>query len=35
MIEHVKRMGLSDLEARCYLTVHEEADLSVIVLADQ
>lgn len=28
MIEHVKRMGLSDLEARCYLTLHEEADLS-------
>lgn len=28
MIEHLKRIGLSDLEARCYLTLHEEANLS-------
>ncbi|WDL98436.1 TrmB family transcriptional regulator [Alicyclobacillus sp. ALC3] len=28
MIEHLRRIGLSDLEARCYLTLHEESHLS-------
>ncbi|WP_410983221.1 TrmB family transcriptional regulator [Bacillus cereus] len=28
MIDLLKKIGLSDLEARCYLTLHEESDLS-------
>ncbi|CAI6017543.1 TrmB family transcriptional regulator [Cohnella sp. JJ-181] len=28
MIERLKRLGLSELEARCYLALHEEASLS-------
>ncbi|QRG68698.1 TrmB family transcriptional regulator [Brevibacillus choshinensis] len=28
MIEHLQQIGLSDLEARCYLALHEEANLS-------
>ncbi|SDD11681.1 Sugar-specific transcriptional regulator TrmB [Paenibacillus sp. UNCCL117] len=28
MIEELRRIGLSDLEARCYLTLHEEQGLS-------
>lgn len=28
MIEYLRRIGLSDLEARCYLTLHEESNLS-------
>lgn len=28
MIEYLRRIGLSDLEARCYLTLHEESHLS-------
>ncbi|MDG0812117.1 TrmB family transcriptional regulator [Cohnella rhizosphaerae] len=28
MIEKLKRLGLSELEARCYVTLHEEAALS-------
>lgn len=28
MIEHLKLLGLSDLEARCYLALHDEAGIS-------
>lgn len=28
MIEYLRRIGLSDLEARCYLTLHEESRIS-------
>ncbi|MFF2910959.1 TrmB family transcriptional regulator [Paenibacillus sp. NPDC057934] len=28
MIEELRKIGLSDLEARCYLTLHEEGNLS-------
>lgn len=28
MIDLLKKLGLSDLEARCYITLHEEPDLS-------